>query len=61
MHIVINGWFAVHDVQTGSGQYLRALLEWLPRVAPEHEYYLVVPQAGSAALPSICTEGPDAP
>ena len=51
MRIVINGWFAVHDVQTGSGQYLRALLEWLPRVAPEHDYHLVVPQAGAAALP----------
>ena len=48
MRIVINGWFAVHDVQTGSGQYLRALLEWLPRVAPEHEYHLVVPQSGPA-------------
>jgi glycosyltransferase involved in cell wall biosynthesis len=53
MRIVINGWFAVHDAHTGSGQYLRALLEWLPRVAPEHDYHLVVPQAGPAtpALP----------
>jgi len=51
MRIVLNGWFAVHDVQTGSGQYLRALLEWLPRVAPEHEYHLVVPQSGLARLP----------
>jgi glycosyltransferase involved in cell wall biosynthesis len=48
VRIVINGWFAVHDVQTGSGQYLRALLAWLPRVAPEHEYHLVVPQSGPA-------------
>jgi glycosyltransferase involved in cell wall biosynthesis len=46
MRIVINGWFATHDAHTGSGQYLRALLEWLPRIAPEHEYHLVVPQAG---------------
>ncbi len=51
MRIVINGWFAARDVQTGSGQYLRALLEWLPRVAPEHEYHLVVPQSGPAASP----------
>jgi|SRR5579859_593426 len=49
MRVVINGWFAAHDAHTGSGQYLRALLEWLPRVAPEHEYHLVVPQAGAAA------------
>lgn len=50
MRIIINGWFAAHDVQTGSGQYLRALLEWLPRVAPEHDYHLVVPQAGLTAI-----------
>src|SRR5712692_1985027 len=49
MRIAINGWFAVYDAHTGSGQYLRALLEWLPRVAPEHEYHLVVPQAGPAS------------
>jgi glycosyltransferase involved in cell wall biosynthesis len=43
MRIVLNGWFLVHDPYTGSGQYLRALLEWLPRVAPEHEYSVVIP------------------
>jgi glycosyltransferase involved in cell wall biosynthesis len=43
MRIVINGWFLAHDPHTGSGQYLRALLEWLPKVAPEHEYHVVVP------------------
>ncbi len=51
MRILINGWFAAHDVQTGSGQYLRAMLEWLPRVAPEHEYHLVVPDNGATARP----------
>ena len=49
MRIAINGWFHTHDAHTGSGQYLRALLEWLPRVAPQHEYVLVNPQAGPAA------------
>jgi glycosyltransferase involved in cell wall biosynthesis len=48
MRIAINGWFFAHDAHTGSGQYLRGLLEWLPRVAPEHEYLLVLPQAGPA-------------
>jgi glycosyltransferase involved in cell wall biosynthesis len=51
MRIVLNGWFAAHDPQTGSGQYLRALLEWLPRVAPEHDYHLVLPQSGAQAMP----------
>ena len=31
MRIVINGWFS-EQLTTGSGQYLTALLEWLPRV-----------------------------
>ena len=57
MRILINGWFAAHDVQTGSGQYLRALLEWLPRVAPEHEYHLVVPDDGTTAAPKPGLEG----
>jgi glycosyltransferase involved in cell wall biosynthesis len=43
MRIVLNGWFLVHHPHTGSGQYLRALLEWLPRTAPEHEYHVVTP------------------
>ena len=50
MRIALNGWFQAHDAHTGSGQYLRALLEWLPKVAPQHEYHLVVPvEAGQAA------------
>jgi glycosyltransferase involved in cell wall biosynthesis len=43
MRIALNGWFQAHDAHTGSGQYLRALLDWLPRVAPQHEYHLIVP------------------
>ncbi len=42
MRIVVNGWF--HDqLSTGSGQYLNALAEWLPRVAAGHEFILVRP------------------
>ncbi|MGQ0600579.1 MAG: glycosyltransferase family 4 protein [Anaerolineales bacterium] len=43
MHIALNGWFAVYDTTTGTGQYLRALIEHLPQVAPQHHYTLVVP------------------
>ena len=53
MRIVLNGWFFIHHHHTGIGQYLRALLDWLPRVAPEADYYLVTPgaPASAAALP----------
>ncbi len=44
MRIVINGWFS-EQLTTGSGQYLTALLEWLPRVGGEHEF-VVVSQIG---------------
>ena len=52
MRIVYNGWFLAHNPHTGSGQYLRALLEWLPRVAPEHEYHVVVPAGDGAPTPA---------
>ncbi len=45
MRIVINGWFS-DQLATGSGQYLAALLAWLPRVAAEHEFIVVRPAAG---------------
>ncbi len=48
MRVAVNGWFLIHNPHTGSGQYLRALLQWLPRVAPEHSYHVVVP---ATALP----------
>jgi glycosyltransferase involved in cell wall biosynthesis len=45
MRIAINGMF--WDQPTvGSGQYLRGLLDALARVAPEHEYVLLVPTCG---------------
>ena len=52
MRIALNGWFLVHHPHTGTGQYLRALLEWLPQVAPEAEYYVVVPDAAPSAAPA---------
>ncbi|MCX6032285.1 MAG: glycosyltransferase family 1 protein [Chloroflexi bacterium] len=40
MRILINGWFS-DQLATGSGQYLSALAEWLPRVSSGHEFILV--------------------
>jgi glycosyltransferase involved in cell wall biosynthesis len=51
MRVALNGWFLVHNAHTGTGQYLRALCEWLPRVAPQHEYYAVVPSGRIAEYP----------
>lgn len=42
MHIAFNGWFW-DQPNVGSGQYLRRLLHNLCRVAPEHQYTLVLP------------------
>jgi glycosyltransferase involved in cell wall biosynthesis len=56
MRIALNGWFLVHHPHTGSGQYLRALLAWLPRVAPEHDYHVVVPSAEPGVLAALETE-----
>ncbi len=54
MRVVLNGWFLVHHPHTGTGQYLQALLEWLPQVAPAHEFWLVLPQAASTtAAPAL--------
>ena len=50
MRIATNGWFLTHDAHTGTGQYLRALLEWLPKVGPGHEYFVVVPVSGAARI-----------
>ena len=52
MRAALNGWFLVHNAHTGTGQYLRALCAWLPRVAPQHEYYVVVPPGRIAEMPS---------
>ena len=42
MHIAINGWFW-DQPSTGSGQYLRNLVKQLPKVAPEHQFSLILP------------------
>ncbi len=52
MRIVINGWFT-NQPDTGSGQYTLQLLKQLPRVAPQHEYALVVPHKGSFKIHDI--------
>lgn len=42
MHIAINAWFW-DQPSTGSGQYLRNLVMNLPKVAPEHQFSLILP------------------
>ena len=46
MRILINGWF-LNQPNTGSGQYVRQLVTRLPTLAPQHEFFLVVPDRGS--------------
>ncbi|OQA47214.1 MAG: Alpha-D-kanosaminyltransferase [Chloroflexi bacterium ADurb.Bin325] len=55
VRIVINGWFR-DRLTTGSGQYLAALNEWLPRVGDEHEFVAVQP-AGPRATQSGAAPG----
>lgn len=45
MHILINGYFWAQP-SVGSGQYLHGLIRWLPQVAPQHRYTLLVPATG---------------
>lgn len=40
MRVVVNGWFW-EQMAAGSGQYLAALAEWLPRTGGCHEFILV--------------------
>ncbi len=51
MRIAVNGWF-LDQIATGSGQYLAALVAWLPRSEPEHEFHLILP-AGSRAMATL--------
>ncbi|HET7088428.1 MAG TPA: glycosyltransferase family 1 protein [Anaerolineae bacterium] len=55
MHIVINGWF-LNQPNTGSGQYLRQLITRLPRLAPQHEFILVVPDRRSFRVFDLHTD-----
>ncbi|NNJ10690.1 glycosyltransferase family 4 protein [Chloroflexales bacterium ZM16-3] len=52
MQVLINGSFWGQP-NVGSGQYLHGLLRWLPQVAPQHRYLLLLPAAGGPgpALP----------
>jgi glycosyltransferase involved in cell wall biosynthesis len=52
MHILINGSFWTQPT-VGSGQYIHGLLRWLPRIAPQHRYTLLLPATSDAeqALP----------
>ncbi len=53
MHILINGhfWF---QPNVGSGQYVHGLAHWLPLVAPQHRYTLLLPANGcNTPMPPI--------
>lgn len=50
MHIIINGSFWAQP-NVGSGQYLHGLARWLPLVAPQHRYTLLVPANNASFLP----------
>jgi glycosyltransferase involved in cell wall biosynthesis len=50
MRIAVNGWFA-GSLATGSGQYLDALLQRLPRAGGQHEWILVTPSEPQAEAP----------
>jgi glycosyltransferase involved in cell wall biosynthesis len=47
MHILINGSFWTQPT-VGSGQYLHGLLRWLPQLAPQHRYTLLLPAVSGA-------------
>ncbi|MBU6349976.1 MAG: glycosyltransferase family 4 protein [Chloroflexi bacterium] len=49
-HIAVNGWMAGR-LDSGSGQYLSHLLEWLPAVAPGSRITLLQPLTGKPAQP----------
>lgn len=55
MRVVLNGWF-IDQPHTGSGQYTLQLLKQLPRVAPQHEYALVVPHKNSFKIIDITAD-----
>ncbi len=56
LHVAINGWFW-NRPDTGSGQYLRQLVDALTRVDPEVRLALILPFESSDA--SIATLGPN--
>src|SRR5215831_8977691 len=52
MRIAISGMFW-REPTVGSGQYLHALLDALARVAPEHEYVLLLPANDHRPSPAL--------
>lgn len=50
MHILINGSFWSQP-NVGYGQYLRGLLRWLPIIAPQHRFTLLLPAAAGSDAP----------
>jgi len=50
MHILLNGNFWSQP-NVGSGQYLHGLVRWLPQVAPQHRYTLLLPRTAGPAPP----------
>ncbi len=52
MRVILNGWF-IDQLYTGSGQYTRQLLYQLPRIAPQHDYALIVPHRDSFQIVDI--------
>ena len=51
MHLVVNGWFW-GQMNTGSGQYLHGLAEFLPEIGPDHRFTLVLSTASEIAAPA---------
>lgn len=49
MRIGINALYLLPGGVGGTETYLRELLEWMPRVAPEHEFFLIVNRESEAA------------
>jgi glycosyltransferase involved in cell wall biosynthesis len=50
MDILLNGTFWAQP-NVGSGQYIHGLLRWLPQLAPQHRYVLLLPAAAEAGPP----------
>ena len=57
MRIGINALYLLPGGVGGTETYLRELLEWMPRIAPEHEYFVIVNRecedAALAASPQL--------
>lgn len=49
MRIGINALYLLPGGVGGTETYLRELLEWMPRIAPEHEFFLIVNRESEAA------------